>query len=123
MDADPSVGSPYDVRGFPTIKIFGTNKNKPVDYNGARTAQAIIDSAMSNLKTMVNERLNGKSSSSSSGGSSSSGSDSKDVIELTDSNFESTVLASDEPFLVEFFGMCFLFSKLSFTVNYFYYLI
>ena len=26
MDANPSVGSPYNVKGFPTIKLFGSNK-------------------------------------------------------------------------------------------------
>jgi len=34
MDEHQSVGAPYDVRGFPTIKIFGLNKDKPIDYNG-----------------------------------------------------------------------------------------
>ena len=68
---------------------------------------------MSQLKSLVRERLNGKSSgsgsSSSSGGGSGSksgsgsGSD-KDVVELTDSNFESMVLDSNEMWLVEFFA-------------------
>jgi len=112
MDADQSVGAPYNIRGFPTIKIFASNKNSPSDYNGARTAQGIVDEAMSQLKSLVRERLNGKSSgsgsSSSSGGGSGSksgsgsGSD-KDVVELTDSNFESMVLDSNEMWLVEFF--------------------
>lgn len=34
MDEHSSVGGPYNVRGFPTIKIFGSNKNSPRDYNG-----------------------------------------------------------------------------------------
>lgn len=38
MDANPSVGSPYGVKGFPTLKFFGDNKSSPVDYNGERTA-------------------------------------------------------------------------------------
>jgi len=107
MDADQSVGSPYNIRGFPTIKIFASNKNSPSDYNGPRTAQGIVDEAMSQLKSLVRERLTGKpsgSSSSGSSGSKSSGSDNKDVIELTDSNFESLVLDSDDMWLVEFFA-------------------
>ncbi|CAG2188360.1 PDIA6 [Mytilus edulis] len=32
------------VKGFPTIKIFGLNKNKPEDYQGGRTADAIVNS-------------------------------------------------------------------------------
>jgi protein disulfide-isomerase A6 len=110
MDAEQSVGAPYNIRGFPTIKIFGSNKKSPIDYNGARSAQAIVDEAISQLKSIVKERLGGKSSSSgssSSGSGSGSGgskSDSKDVVELTDSNFESTVLDSDDIWLVEFFA-------------------
>ena len=34
MDQHQSVGGPYNVRGFPTIKIFGANKQAPSDYNG-----------------------------------------------------------------------------------------
>ena len=34
MDVHGSVGGPYNVRGFPTIKIFGSNKKSPQDYNG-----------------------------------------------------------------------------------------
>lgn len=96
-----SVGAPYGIRGFPTIKIFGKNKNSPSDYNSGRTAQAIVDEALNQLKTLVKERLTGKSSGSSKGGSKSSDSD---VVELTESNFEKTVLNSDDMWLVEFFA-------------------
>lgn len=36
VDADKhqSLGGQYGVQGFPTIKIFGPNKNKPEDYQG-----------------------------------------------------------------------------------------
>ena len=103
MDADQSVGAPYSIKGFPTIKIFGANKNSPSDYNGARSAQAIVDEAMSQLKQLVNSRLNGGRSSGGSKSSSGSGSN-KDVVELTDSNFETLVLNSNEMWLVEFFA-------------------
>jgi protein disulfide-isomerase A6 len=32
MDAEPSVGQPYQITGFPTIKFFGLNKDSPVAY-------------------------------------------------------------------------------------------
>lgn len=37
VDADQhnSLGGQYGVRGFPTIKIFGANKQKPEDYQGS----------------------------------------------------------------------------------------
>lgn len=34
MTQHQSVGAPYNVQGFPTIKIFGADKKKPTDYNG-----------------------------------------------------------------------------------------
>lgn len=38
-DDEKSLAGRFGVRGFPTIKIFGADKKKPLDYNGARTAQ------------------------------------------------------------------------------------
>ena len=38
-DDHKSLGGQYQVQGFPTIKIFGLNKNKPEDYQGERTAK------------------------------------------------------------------------------------
>lgn len=40
VDADQhkSLGGQYGVNGFPTIKIFGANKNKPEDYQGTANA-------------------------------------------------------------------------------------
>ncbi|XP_043963266.1 protein disulfide-isomerase A6 isoform X2 [Gambusia affinis] len=105
VDADQhkSLGGQYGVRGFPTIKVFGANKHKPEEYQGGRSSQAIVDGAMNALRTLVKERLGGKS-----GGSSynkqSSGGSKKDVVELTDDNFDETVLNSDDVWLVEFFA-------------------
>ncbi|PAV77896.1 hypothetical protein WR25_13991 [Diploscapter pachys] len=107
MTAHQSVGQPYNVKGFPTIKIFGADKQKPADYNGARTAQAMTDQVLAEAKKAVQARLGGKSSSSGSGssgsGSGKAGSD-KDVVELTDANFEQLVLNSKDMWLVEFFA-------------------
>uniref|UniRef100_T1GI35 Protein disulfide-isomerase A6 homolog n=1 Tax=Megaselia scalaris TaxID=36166 RepID=T1GI35_MEGSC len=98
-DEHKSLGGQFSVRGFPTIKIFGADKNSPIDFNGQRTASAMADSALAEAKKIVNKRLGGGS------GSSSGGSNSKDdVIELTDDNFDKLVLNSDEPWLVEFFA-------------------
>ncbi len=41
-----SVGSPYDIKGFPTIKFFADDKSNPIDYNGGRTADAMLTFAM-----------------------------------------------------------------------------
>ncbi|XP_071505996.1 protein disulfide-isomerase A6 homolog [Diadema antillarum] len=102
MDIHASVGSPYNVRGFPTIKVFGADKDSPSDYQGARTAAGIVDEAMKAAKNLVNSRLSG-SGFRSGGGSGGSGGKS-DVVELTDSNFEEKVLNSNDLWLVEFFA-------------------
>lgn len=108
MDVHQSVGGPYDIRGFPTIKIFGSNKNSPQDHNGQRTAKSIIDSALSAVKSAVNDRLSGGRRQSGGGGRQGGGGgkpgNKDDVIELTDSNFETEVLNSKDLWLVEFFA-------------------
>jgi protein disulfide-isomerase A6 len=159
MDQEASVGGPYNIRGFPTIKIFGKNKNSPSDYNGQRTAHGIVEVAINSLKTLAYERIGVKNNGGPSGnpGAGSGGScgggggnaggscgggggnaggscgggggscggggnaggscgggsgeqkfggstDNKDVVELTEANFESTVMKSDGLWLVEFFA-------------------
>ncbi|TNM94860.1 hypothetical protein fugu_017619 [Takifugu bimaculatus] len=110
VDADQhkSLGGQYGVRGFPTIKIFGANKNKPEEYQGGRSSQAIVDGALSALRSLVKERLSGGSSGSGykqqQSGSGGSGGSKKDVVELTDDNFDQMVLESGEVWMVEFFA-------------------
>ncbi|CAI5455386.1 unnamed protein product [Caenorhabditis angaria] len=112
MTQHQSVGQPYNVQGFPTLKIFGADKKKPVDFNGQRTAQAITDQILAEVKKAVAARLGGKSKTSSGGsssggkrGGSGSGSGSgNEVVELTDANFDELVLNSKDIWLVEFFA-------------------
>lgn len=69
-DEHKSLGQRYEIRGFPTIKIFGSNKNKPRDFNGHRTAQGMVDEVFKELKNQVDARLGGRrAGSSGSGGS------------------------------------------------------
>ena len=103
-DAHNALGSRFGVRGFPTIKIFGANKKSPVDYSGPRNSAGLIDAAFKELRRLVDSRSGGGSSGGSSGGSGRKAGDKRDVIELTDSNFEEKVLKSDDLWLVEFFA-------------------
>lgn len=104
-DAHNSLGSNYGVGGFPTIKIFGANKNKPEDYNGARNAQGIVESAIAAARSLVNERLGGRGSRGGSGSEGGSHSGHKGaVVELTDDNFDKTVFDDQTTWLVEFFA-------------------
>ncbi|XP_062520299.1 protein disulfide-isomerase A6 homolog [Corticium candelabrum] len=108
VDADQhqSLGGRYGVRGFPTIKVFGVNKNLPTDYNGQRSAASIVDTAINQAKQIAMARLSGGGGSSGGSGGSRSQktADPQDVVELTDSNFDSMVLDSTDLWLVEFFA-------------------
>jgi protein disulfide-isomerase A6 len=112
--SDNSLAGRFGVKGFPTIKIFGANKNKPTDYNGQRTSSAIVSTVMKEVAALVSSRGGPKASSSSSGSSKSSGgrgnSDpsqpggGKDVVTLTAANFDALVLNSEEAWMVEFYA-------------------
>jgi len=114
VDADQhkSLGGQYEVRGFPTIKIFGENKGKPEDYQGGRTADAIVEYAIQAAQKLAKKRLKGGASSSSSskkqekksGGGGSGGGKGDAVINLDSEAFEEQVLGSDDVWLVEFFA-------------------
>uniref|UniRef100_A0A4W4F2L7 Protein disulfide-isomerase A6 n=1 Tax=Electrophorus electricus TaxID=8005 RepID=A0A4W4F2L7_ELEEL len=109
VDADQhkSLAGQYGISGFPTIKIFGANKNKPEDYQGGRTSQAIVEGTMTALRSLVKDRLSGwtggSGHSKQRGGESGTGSK-KDVVELTDDNFDKLVLNGHEVWMVEFFA-------------------
>lgn len=47
VDADQhkSLGGQYGVKGFPTIKIFGANKNKPEEYQGTDKQWLLLQNA------------------------------------------------------------------------------
>ena len=109
MDAHQSVGQPYDVKGFPTLKFFGNDKKKPMNYDGGRDADSIRKFALDKTVSQVNARTKaGKKESA--GGSSNSGSGSggsasdKDVTVLTDKNFDSQVFGNKDIWLVEFYA-------------------
>lgn len=42
MTEHQSVGVPYNIQGFPTIKIFGANKQSPQDYQGNRVDRLVL---------------------------------------------------------------------------------
>jgi protein disulfide-isomerase A6 len=118
MDEHQSVGQPYDIKGFPTIKVFGADKKKPASYEGQRQAKDIVDYALKEAASMVRARLSGKagssgpsssskpsSSGSKSSGSSSGGSSGGDkVIDSTESSFQKDVIDNDDLVIVEFFA-------------------
>ncbi|XP_058220147.1 protein disulfide isomerase-like 2-3 [Rhododendron vialii] len=52
-DAEKSLMSRFNVQGFPTIFVFGADKDSPFPYEGARTASAIESFALEQLETNV----------------------------------------------------------------------
>ena len=93
MTVHKSFGERYGVKGFPTLKIFGANKSSPTDYNGGRTASAIVDTLFSQMKASANKVLNPneQKSSGSSSSNNQSNNESSKVVELTTSNFADEV--------------------------------
>mmetsp|Transcript_16952 Transcript_16952/g.22406 ORF Transcript_16952/g.22406 Transcript_16952/m.22406 type:complete len:438 (+) Transcript_16952:85-1398(+) len=108
---DQSLAQKFGVQGYPTIKVFAADKRSPSDYQGQRTADAIIGEGLSQARKLVKDRQSGKKGKKSSSSSSGSGSGSerkkrsqKAVIELTDSTFDDEVLNSNDQWLVEFYA-------------------
>lgn len=111
-----SLAQKYNIQGFPSIKVFGANKNSPIDYQGQRTSDALISESMKTVNALVKDRKKGTSSSSSTNNKSSSSQNSdsnkkkqqksngSEVVTLTDVNFEALVLESDDLWLVEFYA-------------------
>jgi len=52
-DAEKSLMSRYNVQGFPTILVFGVDKDSPYPYEGPRAASAIESYALEQLETNV----------------------------------------------------------------------
>ncbi|KAK4492825.1 hypothetical protein RD792_000150 [Penstemon davidsonii] len=50
-DAEKSLMSRFSVQGFPTILVFGADKDSPYPYEGARSASAIESFALEQLET------------------------------------------------------------------------
>ncbi|KHN38504.1 Protein disulfide isomerase-like 2-3 [Glycine soja] len=48
-----SLMSRFKVQGFPTILVFGADKDSPIPYEGARTASAIESFALEQLETNI----------------------------------------------------------------------
>ncbi|CAN0897089.1 Protein disulfide isomerase-like 2-3 [Linum grandiflorum] len=95
-DAHKSLAQEYGIQGFPTIKVFIPGK-PPVDYQGARETRPIVNFAFKQIKALVYDRLEGKSTSSAKSGPNES-------IELNSRNFDELVVKSKELWIVEFFA-------------------
>lgn len=62
VDEHKQIAGRFSISGFPTIKIFGHDKNKPEDYKGERSANALANGVISAIKSKVQANLGGKGS-------------------------------------------------------------
>ena len=120
-DAAKSLGGRFEVKGFPTIKLFGENKNAPEDYTGARDAAGIVSFATGKAAALAKARLGGKAgggggkpsggkpsggkpSGGSGGAKPKSGGKASASVTLTPDNFDAEVLSGETPWMVEFYA-------------------
>jgi len=108
-DTHREIAGPYGVQGFPTLKVFKGKKDKsPSDYQGQRTAAAIVTAMLDDVKKLVKGRSGGggKSKGGSSGGSdnSSEPGGGKHVVTLTAANWDKETGSGKEVWAVEFYA-------------------
>jgi protein disulfide-isomerase-like protein len=89
VDADQhkTLGSRFDVHGFPTLKFFPKGKTEPIAYEGGRTVDDLVNYI--NDKAGIRARVKKAPS---------------NVVDLTPSNFDSIVLDTSKSVLVEFYA-------------------
>jgi protein disulfide-isomerase A6 len=97
VDATQSekLAQKYQIQGFPTLKIFGSDKSSPVEYQGARDANGIVTECMKAANQLVKDRKAGKTKASSSGGEKKKEKKEKKEnasIELNEANFGALVM-------------------------------
>ena len=109
MTVHGSVGSKYNIQGYPTLKFFGDNKKSPQEYDSGRTAKDLIAFAVKQAEAVAQKRLGLKPEPKAESKSSQEAKpepevNDSDVVVLTEANFDSQVLASDDLWLVEFYA-------------------
>lgn len=107
MTTDQSVGSSYNVNGFPTLKFFGENKRSPLDYDSGRTAKDFIAYGIKQAEQLAYKRIGARAEPKTEpkkDQGSGRPADDGDVVVLTDDNFEQNVIGSDDVWLVEFYA-------------------
>ena len=110
MTQHQSVGSKYNIQGYPTLKFFGDNKKSPTDYSSGRTSKDLISFAVTKAEEITFKRLGSKpepkkqETKKPSEPEPEEEEEDSDVVVLTESNFETLVLKSSDLWLVEFYA-------------------
>jgi protein disulfide-isomerase A6 len=118
-----SLAQQFQIKGFPTLKVFGADKKNPTEYAGQRTSDGLISEGMKATNQMIKSRKAGKTSSNNEKEKTTTKKKEKNsdapkkekkekkakgsksaVVELNDLNFNELVLESTDHWLVEFFA-------------------
>lgn len=83
----PSLERRFEVSGFPSLHIFGSNKTHPNIYSGPRTVDDIVEKARLHLKLESDNRVL---------------SDKSHILNVTNEIFDNIIIKSIEPWLVAF---------------------
>ena len=128
--ASKDLASKYEIRGYPTVKFFYPEKNNTEKYTGQRTATAISEFLIEKTKKIFNERLGivekkeepkkeepkkdekkkeetkkeEKKKEEPKKEEKKEEVDDKDVIVLTDDNFNDQVFGSEDMWLIAFYA-------------------
>lgn len=86
----PELAEKYNIKKYPTIKIFSSHLVKPETYDGEFTPNKLVNHILGVVRRKVMDQAETDYSTS-------------QVIELDDHNFDERVLGSKEPWLVEFY--------------------
>lgn len=109
MTVHGTVGNNYKIQGYPTLKFFGENKKSPTDYTSGRTSSDLISFAVKKAEEITFKRLGSKPETKKQEKQESQKPpepeiQDSDVVVLTESNFNTLVLQSNDLWLVEFYA-------------------
>lgn len=118
---EKNLAKKYKISGYPTVYFFGADKANPEEYNGKRTAEAVADYLFEKAKSVFTARLGEKKEEPKKAEKKpeeakkaekkvekvekkDESDDGKDVVVLTDDNFEEKVFGSEDMWLVAFYA-------------------
>lgn len=103
MTAHSEVGEPYDVTGFPTIKMFGADKSKPTDYQGDRSATKMAAAVINEIRATLRKRFGLKAPAAGKPKAEKKAAAGA-MVELTEDSFQKEVMESEDLWMVEFYA-------------------
>eukprot|EP00357_Protocruzia_adherens_P022319 CAMPEP_0115012552 /NCGR_PEP_ID=MMETSP0216-20121206/24815_1 /TAXON_ID=223996 /ORGANISM="Protocruzia adherens, Strain Boccale" /LENGTH=388 /DNA_ID=CAMNT_0002381651 /DNA_START=51 /DNA_END=1213 /DNA_ORIENTATION=+ len=97
MTAEKAAGTPYSIKGYPTVMVFGFNKEEPTVYSGTRTVETVMRFALKEVNSLVESRLGISKPT-------QEVENEEDIVVLNDTNFQTTVFTGKESWFVEFYA-------------------